>query len=115
MTVVGDRVFTCAIHSQDSEKTMHDWRRYDFDNVRHEAYQLPAEVEAKILGFMSATGLIFGAIDMVLTPQGDYVFLEVNPQGQWGWIEEFTGLPIARAIAELLANPPVVDTKRFGR
>jgi len=36
------------------------------------------------------------------------VFWDMNPNGQWGWIEELTGLPIARAIAELLARPPEV-------
>ena len=41
----------------------------------------------------------------ILTSSGDYIFFEVNPSGQWLWIEHLTGLPISRAIAELLANP----------
>ncbi len=106
VTVVGDKVFACAIHSQDSEDTRHDWRRYDFEKVKHEPYNLPEEVKRKLLVLLKKWGLSYGAIDMILTPDGEYVFLEINPSGQWGWIEHLTGMPISRAIAELLANPP---------
>lgn len=106
ITVVGQKIFACAIHSQDSPRTMHDWRRYDFKNVRHEAYQLPREIESKLLRLMETLHLQFGAIDMILTPDGRYVFLEVNPSGQWLWIEHFAKLPISQAIADLLAHPP---------
>lgn len=106
VTVVGDRIFACAIHSQDSEMTRHDWRRYDLENVRHESVKLPPEVEKKLFALMKRWGLSYGAFDLILASDGDYVFLEVNPTGQWGWIEGLTGMPISRAIAELLANPP---------
>lgn len=105
VTIIGGRIFTCAIHSQDSERTRHDWRRYDFEKVKHEVYQLPVEVEQKLLALMKEWGLVYGAMDMILTPSGEYVFLEVNPTGQWGWIEYLTGMPISRTIAELLMNP----------
>lgn len=41
---------------------------------------------------------------MILTPDGRYVFLEINPNGQWAWIEETTGLPISEALIELLCQ-----------
>ena len=105
VTVVAQRIFTCAIHSQDSPMTKDDWRHYDFANVKHEQYQLPGEIESKLFSFMNECGLHFGAIDMILTPAGEYVFLEINPNGQFGWIEGLTGMPISRAIAEALSNP----------
>jgi glutathione synthase/RimK-type ligase-like ATP-grasp enzyme len=49
-------------------------------------------------------GLCYGAIDMVLTPDGRYVFLEINPNGQYLWIEEAAGLPISDAICDLLMS-----------
>ena len=56
---------------------------------------------------MHALGLVYGAIDMRLTPNGEYVFLEVNPAGQWLFIEQATGQPISAAIAEaLIARAP---------
>ncbi len=106
ITAVGNSIFACAIHSQQSEKTKDDWRHYDFDHVKHEPYQLPAEIEQKLHVFMKRCHLSFGAVDMILTPEGEYIFLEVNPSGQFGWIEKLTGLPISKAIAETLAHPP---------
>lgn len=104
VTIIGEQIFACAIHSQDSEKTKDDWRRYDFGNVKHESFNLPEEIKYKLLKFMQKCGISFGAIDMVLTPQNEYVFLEVNPSGQFGWIEALTGMPISMAIAEALSN-----------
>jgi len=110
VTMVGDRIFSCAIHSQDSQRTKDDWRRYDFDKVKHEIYRLPRLIEKKLRLFMRRSGITFGAIDLVLEPSGRYVFLEVNPNGQWGWIEHLTGMPISQCIAETLAHPPLGDT-----
>jgi len=106
VTVVGQKIFSCAIYSQNSEQTKVDWRHYDFENVKHAPYQLPREIELKILELMERWGLNYGAIDMILTPDDEYVFLEINPNGQWLWIEQLTGMPISQAIAELLTNPP---------
>jgi len=49
-------------------------------------------------------GLCYGAIDMILTPDGRYVFIELSPNGQYLWIEHETGLPISDAICDLLAG-----------
>lgn len=106
VTIVGTRIFACAIHSQTSERTRHDWRRYDFSNVEHKQYNLPNDVATKLLRFMEMLELQYGAIDMIVTPEGKHVFLEINPGGQWGWIEDLTNMPISQSIAQLLAKPP---------
>jgi glutathione synthase/RimK-type ligase-like ATP-grasp enzyme len=62
-------------------------------------------VEDQILTLQRRLGLIYSAFDLVRTPQGEYVFLETNPFGQWLWIEDLTGLPISKAIADFLAAP----------
>jgi hypothetical protein len=104
ITVVGDSVLAGAIDSQASSRTRDDWRRYDFENVAHSAHELPEEVRAQSLALVAALGLRFGAIDAVATPDGRYVFLEVNPFGQWLWMEQLCGLPIAEAHASLFAR-----------
>jgi glutathione synthase/RimK-type ligase-like ATP-grasp enzyme len=68
------------------------------------AHQLPEQIEEKLLHFMQKLNLIYGAIDMRLTPDGKYVFLEVNTAGQWLFMEEPTGLLITKAIADWLAD-----------
>lgn len=102
ITVVGSKIFTCAIHSQLNEKTKVDWRRYDIPNTPHKVYELPAEVESKCVELLKRLSLQFGALDMIVTPDGEYVFLEINPAGQWLWIEELTKLPITDALVDLL-------------
>ena len=102
-TVVGQRVMCAAIDSQVSTRATHDWRR---DGVRMiddwQPYQLPPEVEEKILRLMDYFSLNYGAIDIILTPDGRHVFLELNPCGEFFWLERSPGLPISDAIASLL-------------
>jgi MvdD pre-ATP grasp domain/RimK-like ATP-grasp domain len=104
VTVVGSQVFAAAIHSQNNSRTQHDWRHYDFARTPHEAYALPERVSQLCIELVQSLNLNFGAIDLVLTPDGEYVFLEINPSGQWLWIQELTDLPISDAIAELLVT-----------
>jgi len=103
VTVVGQRVMSAALDSQVSARATHDWRR---DGGRMIAdwqhYQLPAEVEEKILRLMDYFSLNYGAIDIILTPDGRHVFLELNPSGEFFWLEHTPGLPISQAIADLL-------------
>jgi len=102
VTVMGNKVFSCEIHSQDSKRTIDDWRHYDFNNVKHAVHKLPQIIEALCLKMMKKLELNFVTFDLVLTPDGQYVFLELNPNGQWLWIEQLTGLSIGNAIAETL-------------
>src|SRR5262249_21476922 len=103
ITVVGERVFPAEIHSQQTQHTKHDWRRYDLDNTPHFPHDLPCEIRERCVSLVKRLDLCYGAIDMVLTPDGRYVFLEINPSGQYMWIEAQTGLPISAAIADLLS------------
>ena len=100
--VIGNRVLACRIDSQASEKTKVDWRHYDFENVEHSPVELPLGIQENLLRFMKMIGLQYGAIDLIETPKREFVFLEVNPSGQWGWIADFARLPIPEAVVEML-------------
>ncbi len=102
ITVVGNRVFATKIDSQISERTKVDWRRYDFENIYYSAYQLPTEEEQQCVKLVKEFGLKFGAIDMIVTPNGKHYFLEINANGQWAWIETIAGQQISLEIAHLL-------------
>jgi glutathione synthase/RimK-type ligase-like ATP-grasp enzyme len=104
ITVVGRKVFAAAIDSQSDPAAALDWRRTENENLPHYDHALPVQVRDACLNYMEALGLEFGALDFVLTPRNDYVFLEVNPNGQWVWIEEKLGLPITEAIASWLLD-----------
>lgn len=103
VTVVGDRLFPAAIHSQSTDYPV-DFRM-SLGQARTEPAELPADVCCQLMGLMNRLGLVYGAIDMRRTPQGEYVFLEINTAGEFLFIEERTGQPISRALAEWLATP----------
>ena len=109
-TIVGNHVFTSAVNSQSTGKSDHDWRR-DGDGLitDWEPHQLPNSVEESLLTLMDRLGLNYGAADFILTPEGEYVFLEVNPVGEYEWLDEHTdkskGHPIARTMVNLLLHP----------
>lgn len=104
-TVVGDQVFAVAIYSQDVDEARQDWRRADARSLRHEPHELPKDLERKCVSLVEILGLQFGAIDLILTPEGEYFFLEINPNGQWAWIEEVCPeMSIRDAMIELLSG-----------
>ncbi|MBX5459417.1 MAG: ATP-grasp ribosomal peptide maturase [Thermogemmatispora sp.] len=103
VTVIGARLFAVAMTAPEDSPAQIDFR-LDYGALRYEGHQLPAEQEAACLALVGTFRLQFAAIDLVLTPEGEYVFLELNPNGQWGWLEEATGLPLAASLAALLAG-----------
>jgi glutathione synthase/RimK-type ligase-like ATP-grasp enzyme len=101
ITVVGDRVFAARIDTASGRAAVDS--RLDLD-APCAPHALPDDVCAAILRLMRQLGLLFGTIDMKLTDGGEHVFLEVNPQGQFLYIEILTGMPIATAVADFLAR-----------
>ena len=99
--VIGERIFAAKIHSQASETTRTDWRAGE---PEHEVYVLPEPVEASIRRLMDSFGLNFASLDMIVTPEGEFVFLELNPNGQWLWLELELGLPLVASMADLLTT-----------
>jgi glutathione synthase/RimK-type ligase-like ATP-grasp enzyme len=65
---------------------------------------LPDAVITALLSLMHRLGLWYGPIDLRRAPDGDYVFLEINPAGQWLFVEYATGQPICQELATLLAR-----------
>jgi MvdD family ATP-grasp ribosomal peptide maturase len=103
VTVVGEQVFAASIDSQSSERATHDWRRDGIGLLKNwRPYDLPEDIRARLLRLMDYFGLNYGAIDIIVTHDGRHVFLEVNPAGEFFWLERCPGLPISRALAAVL-------------
>lgn len=109
ITVVGREFFAAEIHSQDSEKGKIDWRA-DYSNVQYYPHDLPSTIKSKCVALLEEMDLAFGAIDMIIKPNDQYIFLEINPNGQWLWIENFIGLPISEALIEMLIKGKIVSS-----
>lgn len=106
VTVVGNEIFSLSIDSQTGKGTV-DWR-LDYE-VEMKQIVLPDEIKSKCLAMMKRLGLNYGAFDFIVTPEMDYVFVEVNPQGQYLWAELRCEMPISLEIAKLLTgNAPAL-------
>lgn len=104
LTVVDDELFAVRIDTQSAAAAV-DWRT-DYDNLRYSTTSVPAPVRHRVLGLLEMLMLRFAALDFIVTPSGEWVFLEANPNGQWAWLQDATGLPIAAAIADALTPGP---------
>jgi glutathione synthase/RimK-type ligase-like ATP-grasp enzyme len=102
ITVVGNDIFPAAIYSQETAYAVDC--RIDIGRARIEPVRLPEPQQDQLHKLMDTLGLVYGAVDMRLQPDGTYVFLEVNPAGQFLFIETATKQPIARSLAVALAR-----------
>ena len=107
VVVVGNHVFAAEIHSQVSTRARLDWRAYDLGTAPHRVHHLPDAMAARCRLLVERLGLCYGAIDLIVTPDGRYIFLEINPTGQYLWLEEAIGLPISAALCDLILGRDV--------
>lgn len=103
VTVIGEDAFAARIDSQALEEAVVDWRRGNSAQLRHSVEELPEEVADKCVKMTHDYGLHFSAIDLARDDDG-YVFFEINPNGQWAWVEQLTGMPLRSRLADLLTS-----------
>jgi len=99
---VAGRLFAGAVDARRTAAGGTDWRLAEVEEASWTTQEVPPTVAAGLDRLMDALGLAAGAVDMIVTPEGEHVFLEVNPLGEWGMLERDLDLPISQAIAEAL-------------
>ncbi|HET8540857.1 MAG TPA: alpha-L-glutamate ligase [Anaeromyxobacter sp.] len=102
VTVVGRALFAAAIDAR-ATRSPEDFRPA-FDDARVAPCTLPADVARRLRALVAALGLRYAAVDLRRRDDGEHVFLEANPAGQWLFVERRTGQPITEAVARLLAG-----------
>lgn len=102
---VDGNCFVGAIEASRSAKGQTDWRLAGPDECPWIRAEIPESIETSLRALMDKLDLVYGAIDMIKTPDGEHVFLEVNPGGEWGMLERDLSYPIAEALAEALLKP----------
>lgn len=120
ITMMGSSCFGSKILSQESESTSVDWRANQRE-VRNEPLEIPLAIQQRCKKFLSEMGLLFGCFDFIVTPDGEWVFLECNEQGQWLWQEaKCESISLLDAFSQFIQQPsidfsyqPRQDTFRF--
>lgn len=104
VTVVGDKVLAAAIDSQLAGPSL-DWR-YDFPpaTLPLKATTLPTEVSERCVAVCRKLNIVYGAIDIVVSHEGEYIFLEINESGQFLWMEQLApDLHVLDAVCRSIA------------
>ncbi len=86
VTIIGEEVFATAIYPL-SEETQIDFR-VDYGKLSHAPHVLPDHVRARLLALTRSYRLAYAGIDLLLTPDDRYIYLELNALGQFGWLED---------------------------
>jgi ATP-grasp ribosomal peptide maturase len=101
-TIVGTQIFAVRIDAS-SPAAREDWRS-DYGALDYSLIELPQNVAAGLIELHQRLGLVYGAADLICDQAGNWIFLETNQAGEWGWLATETGVPIAGALADLLAG-----------
>ncbi|MBX9253670.1 MvdC family ATP-grasp ribosomal peptide maturase [Desmonostoc muscorum CCALA 125] len=104
---VNGNLFVGALNASEYAESTQDWRRGTKEVLTWHPYQLPDKLIRCLDAFMARFGLLFGAFDFIKTPSGEYVFLEINPTGEWGMLERDLDYSISGAIADALLSKNV--------
>jgi glutathione synthase/RimK-type ligase-like ATP-grasp enzyme len=106
VTAIGGEFYAAATDVREADYPQDVRMNLD---AKYAAHDLPPDTTAKLSALMDRLGLVYGAIDLRLTPEGRYVFLEINPAGQFLYIEHATRQPIAAALAQTLLKKHAVQ------
>lgn len=109
VTVIGETVMSVRVDSENSSPVDLDWRRQK-EGLKFVHCNLPQDIEDLCRIYVRQNGLLFGAIDLV-EHNNEFVFLEINPNGEWGWLQKPVSLPIVETLCDLMI---LNDTKKEG-
>jgi ATP-grasp ribosomal peptide maturase len=98
LAAVHEEVFATRI---DNDGEHLDWRE-DYERLSYTPIPVPAEVRSGVRAYLDTYGLVFGAFDFALAPDGRWWFIECNPNGQWAFVDDPTCHAIANALADTL-------------
>ena len=101
VTVVGNEMWCAEIHGR-TGSIAGDWRELK-DAVTYRPREMPEELRQRVLALMGRLGLVYAAIDLA-EQGGEIYFLEVNPTGEWAWLERQLGFPVSQALCRQLSG-----------
>lgn len=104
ITVVGNDIFAVKIILGEDQEAKIDWRIDNSSRVTFEPITLNPCICSKLLQLVHMFGLNFASMDVVISDEDKYYFLDLNPNGQWAWLDQSLGLGIAKSLGRLLSG-----------
>ncbi len=100
VTVIGSDMFAASIETAENAL---DWRTCRV-GVTYSKIEVPTPIESGIRRIMQKLDLLYGALDFGIGENGDWTFFEINPVGEWAWLEEQVGFPLRDAFIKLFTD-----------
>ena len=106
ITIVGQDIYAFEIDSQQSEDAKIDWRKDGVNLIdKWKKTELPADIEEKLLKLLDVYNVDYGAVDMIVSPEDDYYFIEINAAGEFFWLDNLLeNHEISKSIADVLCG-----------
>ncbi|MCQ9637574.1 MvdD family ATP-grasp ribosomal peptide maturase [Chryseobacterium sp. WG23] len=106
VTIVGRDVYAFEVDSQQFEDSKVDWRKDGVNLIdKWVRTELPGEVEEKLLELLDVYNVDYGAIDIIVSPEDEYFFIEINAAGEFFWLDNLTEENlISKSIADVLCD-----------
>lgn len=102
VTVIGDKLFPVGI-TKNGESIYGDWRKNAKEDLQYMPETLPDDISNSIIKLMNTLELTFGGVDLAFS-DGQYYFIEVNPTGEWGWLNQYCAIPLEKVIVDELVG-----------
>ena len=102
VTVIGNKLFPIGITNA-GENIYGDWRKNAKEDLQYIPETLPDDISSNIIKLINKLGLLFGGVDLAFS-DGQYYFIEVNPTGEWGWLSQYSAIPLEKVIVNELVG-----------
>jgi len=102
ITVVNDKTFSCRISTGQEKHNFSDLHKIKEKELIFSEINIGKKMEKLCINLNRKLGLLVSSIDLVQSKNGELFFLEINPIGDWNWIEKHTNLPITKSIFDLM-------------
>ncbi|HYE28407.1 MAG TPA: hypothetical protein VEA61_09270 [Allosphingosinicella sp.] len=104
VVVCGKKGVSIVVDSQKHASSAVDWRRRQGDTSMYSYGELDPGLLLKLSRYLEAFQLQSGVFDLAVTPDGETVFFECNPNGQWQWLDEPLGGRVMDLASQSIAD-----------
>lgn len=102
VTVINDKAFSCKISTIKEKRNFSDLHKIKEKELIFSEISLDKKIEKLCIKLNRKLGLLVSSIDFVQGKNGELLFLEINPIGDWNWIEKHTNLPITKSMFDFV-------------
>jgi hypothetical protein len=103
IVAIGRRLFPFKVVCTKKDRAL-DIKSHDMKHLQHSPCEISIDLRTKILLLLDQFSLPFSSMDFLVDAQGTEYFVDLNPNGQWLWLELLTGTVMSDTFAKMLVT-----------